>query len=211
MLTPTDLAPQRYVYTGLSLAESKNESNWLQLFHSDDMPSAILCWEASVLSGEPFDVEYRIKGADGLWRWMVARGRPLRDSHGEVESWVSTITEVEELVRVRVIFFLFLKRELILVEFLQVRSDALQVKERIAAVLSGANIVLLSVDRSCTVTFFEGSLSSAMALGTGGGLDAPLVGEDLRNVWPDPRLHDAVSKILDENLVCSSALYFRLS
>lgn len=31
---------------------------------------------------------------------MVAKGRPLRDSAGEVTSWVSTITEVEELVRV---------------------------------------------------------------------------------------------------------------
>lgn len=96
------------------------------------------------------------------------------------------------------------------------RSDALQVKEHIKAVLSGAStlsrflfqateliffyradIILLSVDRSSLVTFFEGSTIAAV----GPRQEGMLIGQDLRTVWPDPRLHEAVSKILDENLV----------
>jgi PAS domain-containing protein len=39
---------------------------------------------------------------DGEWKWNVIQGGPLLDAQGEVESWVCTITEVEELVRVSV-------------------------------------------------------------------------------------------------------------
>lgn len=41
-----------------------------------------------------------MRRADGEWRWNVVKGRPVMNAEGEVESWVCTITEVEELVKV---------------------------------------------------------------------------------------------------------------
>lgn len=63
--------------------------------------------------------------------------------------------------------------------------------------LSGADLVLLSVDRENVVTFFEGSAAASRCLGqvnAEGGI--PTVGS--RVVWPDSRLQNAVDAILSE-------------
>lgn len=185
-----------YSYTGLSRQESFDVHNWVKCFHTDDQEVATARWMYATKNKTPYDVEYRLKGADGIWRWMVAKGRHIPSS----DSWICTITEVEELVRVR--------------------ADALKVKEHITSVLTGAgeflsplhlllansidttDIVLFIVDRTNTVTFFEGSsLVAGPSLRSRKGM--ALVGQQLRDVWPDARLEAAVSQILDPSTVSS--------
>ena len=38
-------------------------------------------------TGDPFDVEHRILGADGVYRWFVVRGLPARDADGRIVRW----------------------------------------------------------------------------------------------------------------------------
>ena len=87
----------------------------------------------------------------------------------------------------------------------QARQSFLQAKEHISAVLSGAELVLLSIDRENLVTFFDGSAAASRCLGqvtADGGL--PSVGS--RVVWPDDRLKRAVDTILAEEQVCPASV-----
>jgi hypothetical protein len=56
-------------------------------------------WQATVRSGDPFEMEYPIRGADGKYRWFLTRVNPVRDRHGQVLRWFGTNTDVDEVKR----------------------------------------------------------------------------------------------------------------
>jgi signal transduction histidine kinase len=55
-----------------------------------------MTWERAHASGENFELEARIRGADGLYRWFLSRLRAARDESGAVTSWVGTSTNIDE-------------------------------------------------------------------------------------------------------------------
>jgi len=83
-------------YYGATLDELKQ---WAlsDTVHPDDLPSVIDAWMRSVSSGEPYDIEHRIRRADGIYRWFHVRGLPLRDPEGRITRWCVQQTDVEEL------------------------------------------------------------------------------------------------------------------
>ncbi|KAG9011616.1 hypothetical protein FRB93_002677 [Tulasnella sp. JGI-2019a] len=172
---PTYYNQRWFERTGLTAEQARDARNWMALHHADDMPSALGKWRYSWETGTPLDAEFRLRNLDGSWRWVVARGNPVRDCAGNITHWVSTITDIDELV--------------------QARSDAVKVKEHVKAVLNGANVLLLSVTRESVVTFFGGSSDMVSTSPVPGDL---IVGSRLENVWPDPGLHDEVKKMMTE-------------
>ncbi|GAA5954653.1 hypothetical protein JCM21900_006093 [Sporobolomyces salmonicolor] len=169
-----------YRYTGLDPAYNLSYEKWASMFHPDDLASVLPMYVASTRSGNPFSFEYRIRGADGNFRWMVCHGRAHKDADGTIINWCCSVTDVEELVTTR--------------------HAALLVQERISAVLQGSKIFLLSVDSTMTVTFFEGALEfpgSALTPPSRSGPQA-IVGSQISELWHDPDLLEAVRKILDE-------------
>jgi PAS domain S-box-containing protein len=56
-------------------------------------------WEACIRSGDPLEMEYPIRGADGAYRWFLTRVNPVRDAHGTVVRWFGTNTDVDEVKR----------------------------------------------------------------------------------------------------------------
>jgi PAS domain S-box-containing protein len=56
-------------------------------------------WQNSLETGEPFDMEFPMRGADGVYRAFLTRVRPVRDSQGSVVRWFGTNTNVEGLRR----------------------------------------------------------------------------------------------------------------
>ena len=71
-------------------------NNWAPLVHPDDRARVIDLWTRSVATGEPFDVEHRVLGADGTYRWLHARGLPLRDISGNIVRWYNLLTDIDE-------------------------------------------------------------------------------------------------------------------
>src|SRR4029453_2362254 len=55
--------------------------------HPDDLPMVIAAWKRALDTGEPYDIEHRMRRADGNYRWFHARGLPLSDAQGRVERW----------------------------------------------------------------------------------------------------------------------------
>jgi len=85
-------------YTGIrfDLAE---DDEWLLVLHPDDVEHVLERRAASVASGTVFEAEYRIRAADGGYRWHLGRALPIHGSDGEVELWIGTATDIDERKR----------------------------------------------------------------------------------------------------------------
>ncbi len=87
-------------YTGLSLEQSVGEG-WKAAFDPAEQAQAVLRWREAVAKGEVYETEYRLRRADGVYRWMLARALPLRDASGRITHWFGTSTDVENQVVAR--------------------------------------------------------------------------------------------------------------
>ena len=71
-------------------------SRWLNFLHPDDLAATELCWLDAVSAGKSYEIEYRLLRHDGAYRWMLARGEPMRDAAGSVTRWIGTCTDIHE-------------------------------------------------------------------------------------------------------------------
>jgi formate hydrogenlyase transcriptional activator len=91
-----EFANQRWLdYHGKTLDEMKGWET-SDVIHPDDLPRAATAWKRSVETGQPFENEYRIRRADGVYRWFQGRSLPLRNCEGRIVRWYSLITDIEE-------------------------------------------------------------------------------------------------------------------
>jgi PAS domain S-box-containing protein len=70
--------------------------DWAGLVHPDDARRTREAWETSFESGRPFESEYRLKQADGAWRWTLARALPVHDEQGKLVRWYGTLTDIDD-------------------------------------------------------------------------------------------------------------------
>jgi PAS domain S-box-containing protein len=89
-----------YDYTGLSEQESLGFGFALAL-HPDDKAPTLARWEQAWRDGASYEVEYRFRGRDGVYRWFIGRAQPVRDADGAIIEWVGTCTEIDEQKRAR--------------------------------------------------------------------------------------------------------------
>ncbi|HEY1962362.1 MAG TPA: PAS domain-containing protein [Rhizomicrobium sp.] len=83
-------------YTGLS-PEEANGWGWQVTIHPDDLPMLLDIWGRMLASGEPGELEARLRRFDGVYRWFLFRCDPLRDETGAVVKWYGTNTDIEDL------------------------------------------------------------------------------------------------------------------
>jgi PAS domain S-box-containing protein len=81
-------------YTGLSLEESKGWG-W-KLVHADDLELTVDTWRKAVQSGNEYKIEFRIKGKDGIYRWMLTRAVALKNDLGQIIKWFGTAIDIED-------------------------------------------------------------------------------------------------------------------
>lgn len=85
-------------YTGLPPSASLGEG-WQQLLHPDDRERARAAWNLAVTSGNPYQVDYRLRRGDGAYRWHLAQGLPVRNDEGQIVKWLGTCTDIESQKR----------------------------------------------------------------------------------------------------------------
>jgi PAS domain S-box-containing protein len=93
------LSPQWQRYTGIPELEQLG-FNWLNQLHPDDQESTMAAWKQAVKEKSAFDAEYRLRGADGNYRWFKARATPLRSLEGEVFKWFGANMDIEDQKRI---------------------------------------------------------------------------------------------------------------
>jgi formate hydrogenlyase transcriptional activator len=83
-------------YTGLSPEESHGWG-WQAAFHPEDLPTLMEKWRELLASGEPGEIEARLRRRDGVYRWFLIRVEPFRDETGTTIRWYGTSTDIEVL------------------------------------------------------------------------------------------------------------------
>jgi PAS domain S-box-containing protein len=89
-----DFFNQRWLdYTGLS-AEQARDWGWTVALHADDLNRLVDYWRSVLASGEPGEIEGRLRRFDGVYRWFLFRATPSFDNHGRVVKWFGTNTDI---------------------------------------------------------------------------------------------------------------------
>ena len=87
--------PRVYDYVGAGPGELESD-DWTKIVHPDDASAAASVWAHTIATGEPYEIEFRLRGADGAYRWFLARAVPARDEEGHIIRWIGTNTDVHD-------------------------------------------------------------------------------------------------------------------
>ena len=89
-----------YEYTGTT-PEQMVGWGWQSTHDPEVLPQMLQRWHESIRTGNPFEMEYPIRGADGQYRWFLTRVNAVRDRLGHVVRWFGTNTDVDQVKRVQ--------------------------------------------------------------------------------------------------------------
>ncbi len=82
-------------YTGLTFEQSEGWG-WTKVLHPEDHQPAIDRWTEALRGEKDYQMECRLKRADGAYRWHLYRAYPERDPQGRVLAWLGTATDVND-------------------------------------------------------------------------------------------------------------------
>ncbi|WP_181706226.1 sensor histidine kinase [Chthonobacter rhizosphaerae] len=85
-----------YEFTGVPQG-STDGAGWNGIFHPDEQDLAWERWRHSLATGELYEIEYRLRRHDGVYRWVLGRAMPVRDAEGRIERWYGTCTDIDDL------------------------------------------------------------------------------------------------------------------
>ncbi len=89
---------QWYAFTGVAEGSTDGEG-WAGMFHPEDQPRAWARWRHSLATGDPYEVEYRLRHRSGQYRWVLGRALPIRDGSGRITRWIGTCTDIDAAKR----------------------------------------------------------------------------------------------------------------
>ena len=89
------LSPEWMRFSGRTFEQLQDRANE-PLMHPADLQKVEERWMHSLATGEPYEDEYRVRRADGAYRWHLIRMLPMRDAQGAVQLWVGAATDIHD-------------------------------------------------------------------------------------------------------------------
>ncbi len=87
--------PRTTEYTGLTL-EQLRDWEWRSTIHPEHLPQCLELWTRSIATGEPYEIEFQVRRADGAFRWHLARALALRDDSGRITKWFGSCMDIDD-------------------------------------------------------------------------------------------------------------------
>jgi PAS domain S-box-containing protein len=87
-----------FEYTG-STPDQSSGYGWMGALHPDDRARTTEEWARARDHAESFEAEYRLRRADGSYRWHLVLAMPLRDGSGRIAKWFGTCTDIDDRKR----------------------------------------------------------------------------------------------------------------
>src|SRR5579885_1855316 len=161
-----------YDYSGAT-AEQIEGWGWRDVIEPNALPALMEGWTKAIATGEPFEMVFPIRGADGSFRPFLSRAQPVKDAEGKVLRWVGTNTDISEQKQAEN------RLELLLGELNH------RVKNTLATVQAISNLSFHTLPRKHTQAFQERLLALSRA-------------HDLlmRSNWEAAELYEIVSQTL---------------
>ena len=94
----TMISPRWRQVTGMSDEESRGRG-FIGAIHPEDQGRVEEAIENSLRTGDPIDVECRVRSSCGGWRWMRSRGAPRRDAGGKIIRWYGSADDIDDQKR----------------------------------------------------------------------------------------------------------------
>ncbi|MDQ1813158.1 ATP-binding protein [Massilia sp. CCM 9210] len=91
--------PSWTIYTGQS-SDQFDGWGWLDAIHPDDRDRTAAAWRAALDASSMYQIEHRVRRADGQYRYMNARAVPIFDAAGAITEWVGIHIDIDERKRV---------------------------------------------------------------------------------------------------------------
>ena len=126
-------------YTGMPLAQSLGH-DWTAPLHPDDRQPTWEAWQRATSTAGEYSVEYRLRRADGIYRWWLVRGIPLRDASGNILKWFGTCTDVHDLK----------VAELAIVEASRALAES---ERRFSHMLANVQLISIMLDATGLITY----------------------------------------------------------
>jgi PAS domain S-box-containing protein len=82
-------------YSGMSRPDLDG-FGWTKIVHPDDIGRSARQWSETLVTGEVYETEFRLRRSDGVFRWHLTRALPLRAADGSITRWVGTNTDIHE-------------------------------------------------------------------------------------------------------------------
>jgi PAS domain S-box-containing protein len=128
-----------YEYSG-SAPEQSHGEGWLAFIHPDDKERTLARWHHSLRTGEPYEIEYRFRDAEGVYHWFLGKAMPLRNESGEIVEWFGTATDISERKR------LDEQRE-------QLLAREREAREQVSTILESITDAFFAVDHDWRFTY----------------------------------------------------------
>ncbi|MBV8865805.1 MAG: PAS domain S-box protein [Acidobacteriaceae bacterium] len=82
-----------YEYTGTTAEQTKGWG-WQSVHDASVLPTVLERWKGSLVTGEPFEMVFPLRGADGHFRPFLTRVEPVREAEGRIVRWFGTNTDI---------------------------------------------------------------------------------------------------------------------
>ena len=86
---------QWYDFTGVP-ENSTDGQGWTDIFHPDDQARALALWNHSLVTGDVYEIQYRLRHHSGQYHWTLGRALPIRDQSEQIIRWMGTCTDIHE-------------------------------------------------------------------------------------------------------------------
>jgi len=81
----------------INISPGVNEDTaWDRYIHPEDLPETYATWRVALTTGDPYSVEFRVRGGDDAYRWFLARALPVRDGAESIVRWFGTCTDIHD-------------------------------------------------------------------------------------------------------------------
>ncbi len=89
-----------YEYTGTTFQQMEGWG-WQSVHDPKVLPSVLERWKSALMTGQSFEMEFPLRGADGVFRWFLTRISPFRNAEGKVVRWFGTNTNIHQQQELR--------------------------------------------------------------------------------------------------------------
>ena len=79
--------------------EKLQKLGWPAVIHPDDVEETLRRWRACLDNGQNLELEHRVRNHEGKYRWHLTRSQPLRDGEGKITLWISTNTDIDDMMQ----------------------------------------------------------------------------------------------------------------
>lgn len=94
-----DYGNRRWVeYTGMEYEKMLGWA-WTSVLHPDDVANCMAVWRRALEANSPYEVEYRLRRADGMYRWHIGRAQPIYNGSHSIIRWFGTCTDIDDQKR----------------------------------------------------------------------------------------------------------------